>query len=59
MVDEIFFVSYVNNVESKIDRSDLIYTLKCHVYLICSPNNKHERAKFSNCQITLKICTGH
>jgi hypothetical protein len=26
MVEEVFFVSYANNVESKINRSDLIYT---------------------------------
>jgi hypothetical protein len=36
MLEKVFFVSYVNNVESKINGSDLIFTL-CELGLICSP----------------------
>jgi hypothetical protein len=39
MVEEVFFISYVNSVESNIDGSDLICApcaSRCHVDLICS-----------------------
>jgi hypothetical protein len=39
IVEEVFFLNYVNNVESKINRSDLIYTSytsKYHMHLIFS-----------------------
>jgi hypothetical protein len=43
MVGEVIFITYVNNVEYKIDESDLISAPcapRCHVHLICSPRER-------------------